>query len=264
MTLSELKQLIASERNYLCVGLDTDLSKLPAHLGQSPESLLDFNQQIIAGTLEFCVAYKINTAFYEAMGKMGWELLEKTRNLIPSTHFVIADAKRGDIGNTSSMYARAFFEQMNFDAITVSPYMGFDSVQPFLAYSEKTTIVLALTSNSGSSDFQKLELRKGGSVYEEVLSKVAQWGENLMFVVGATQADYFEKVRQIVPEGFLLVPGVGTQGGDLASVCRYGRGKMLINSSREILYASTGEDFAQKAALKAQMLQENIRLHYGL
>ncbi len=257
MNLSNLKENILKTRNFLCVGLDTDPAKLPKHLPKNQEGILYFNEHIIAETLPYCVAYKINTAFYEAMGKMGWELLEQTRSLIPATHFAIADAKRGDIGNTSAMYAKAFFEQMDFDALTVSPYMGFDSIAPFLEHRDKTTILLALTSNKGSSDFQQLTLENGQKLYQEVLRKAAGWGENMMFVVGATQAAHLQSIREIIPNHFLLVPGVGAQGGDLEAVSNFG--DMLINSSREIIYASSGEDFGLAAQAKAQEIAQKMR-----
>jgi orotidine-5'-phosphate decarboxylase len=233
------------------VGLDTDLSKIPKHLQGSPNAIVDFNKAIIDATKDYCVSYKINTAFYESMGLKGWAAMEETVQYIPTTHFRIADAKRGDIGNTSSQYAKAFFETLPFDAITVAPYMGEDSVRPFLEYEDKFTIVLGLTSNQGAKDF---ELQKTGDrfLYEKVLETVATWGtpNNLMFVVGATQASELANIRQIVPEHFLLVPGVGFQGGSLKEVSDYGLNSdcgLLVNASRAVIYAGGNEDFAEAA-----------------
>lgn len=251
MTRQQLTEQIFSKGTYLCVGLDTDLTKIPVHLKQHPDALFEFNRQIIDATKDHCVSYKINTAFYEACGVKGWEAMERTVAYIPETHFAIADAKRGDIGNTSTQYARAFFEAMNFDAITVAPYMGEDSVRPFLEYENKWTIVLGLTSNAGAKDFE-WQPAGDGLLYEQVLTKVAQWGtpQNLMFVVGATQADAFTNIRKKAPEHFYLVPGVGAQGGSLAEIS----GKamipdcgLLVNASRAVIYAAPGEDFAIKS-----------------
>ncbi|HSC53233.1 MAG TPA: orotidine-5'-phosphate decarboxylase [Phnomibacter sp.] len=265
MTRAELVAQIFQKHTYLCVGLDTDETKLPVHLKGKKDGVLDFNKAIIDATLDKCVSYKINTAFYEAMGVKGWEIMQETFNYIPSTHLKIADAKRGDIGNTSHQYARAFFESMNVDAITVAPYMGEDSVRPFLEYNGKWTIVLGLTSNKGSEDFQRLSITgTEGYLYESVLEKVASWGteDNLMFVAGATQAQEFERIRKVVPSNFLLVPGVGFQGGSLADVTSYGATSqcgLLVNASRAIIYASSKEDFATEAAAIASEYQVEMQ-----
>jgi orotidine-5'-phosphate decarboxylase len=251
MTRWQLTGQIFEKRTYLCVGLDTDITKIPRNLLSEPDPVFAFNKAIIDATRDLCVSYKINTAFYEALGVKGWEALEKTVNYIPGTHFKIADAKRGDIGNTSALYAKAFFETLNFDAITVAPYMGEDSVKPFLEYDGKWAIVLGLTSNSGAKDF---ELQKSGDefLYEKVLRTVSQWGtpDNLMFVIGATQSDEFINVRKIIPGHFLLVPGVGTQGGSLEEISENAMIKdcgILVNVSRAIIYASDKENFAEEA-----------------
>ena len=262
MTLQFLIEQIKQKKSYLCVGLDTSIEKIPEHLQSNPDVVFEFNKQIIDATKDLCVAYKINTAFYESNGIKGWEAMEKTVNYIPSTHFKIADAKRGDIGNTSYQYAKAFFDVLNFDAITVAPYMGFDSVQPFLEYDNKFTIVLGLTSNKGSEDFQ--QLKTGDNyLYETVLKKVSGWGtkENLMFVVGATKASELGSIRKIIPGNFLLIPGVGAQGGSLAEVSQYGMNNdcgLLINASRAIIYAGTGENFAEEARIAAQQYQTEM------
>jgi len=262
MTLQFLIEQIKQKKSYLCVGLDTSIEKIPNHLQSYPDAVFEFNKQIIDATKDLCVAYKINTAFYESNGIKGWEAMEKTVNYIPSTHFKIADAKRGDIGNTSYQYAKAFFDVLNFDAITVAPYMGFDSVQPFLEYDNKFTIVLGLTSNKGSEDFQ--QLKTGDNyLYETVLKKVSGWGtkENLMFVVGATKASELGSIRKIIPGNFLLIPGVGAQGGSLAEVSQYGMNNdcgLLINASRAIIYAGTGENFAEEARIAAQQYQTEM------
>lgn len=279
MTITTLSQHIQEKQSYLCVGLDTDFQKIPLHLKDKPDAILQFNKAIIDATLPHCVSYKINTAFYESMGLKGWEIMQQTLSHIPKSHFTIADAKRGDIGNTSTQYAKAFFEAMDFDAITVAPYMGEDSIRPFLEYENKVTIVLGLTSNTGSNDFQQLLLEEydesltmiphitQGAVskrlYEHVIGRVAEWGtpENLMFVVGATQATEFENIRGIVPEHFLLVPGVGAQGGSLETVSKFGLNKnagLLVNASRAVIYASEGEDFAEKAKSVAKAYQEEM------
>jgi len=262
MNRSQLIHQIQFKRSYLCVGLDTDIEKIPDHIKFSSDAVFQFNKAIIDATKEYCVAYKINTAFYETQGLKGWEAMEQTINYIPSTHLKIADAKRGDIGNTSAQYAKAFFETLNFDAITVAPYMGEDSVRPFLEYENKWTIVLALTSNKGAGNF---ELQKMGDkfLYEKVLHQVSQWGtsENLMFVVGATQASELKNIRKIVPEHFLLIPGVGTQGGSLKEVSEYGLNKdcgLLVNASRAVIYASQKEDFAEEAKRVAQEYQKEM------
>jgi orotidine-5'-phosphate decarboxylase len=254
MTRQQLITQIRSIGSYLCVGLDSDRTKIPAHLLSHADPVFEFNRQIIDATKDHCVAYKINTAFYEADGVKGWETMERTVNYIPATHFTIADAKRGDIGNTSSQYARAFFETLAFDAITVAPYMGEDSVRPFLEYKDKWTILLGLTSNSGAKDF---ELQQAGDrlLYERVLTAAAGWGrpDNLMFVVGATQADAFTNIRRLTPDHFYLVPGVGAQGGSLEEISRKAMNTdvgLLVNASRAVIYASGREDFAA-AATKA-------------
>lgn len=259
MNLQELSTQISQKKSYLCVGLDSELSKLPKHLQESPKAIVDFNKAIIQTTKDYCVSYKINTAFYEALGAKGWEIMQETLSYIPSTHFTIADAKRGDIGNTSTQYAKAFFETLNFDAITVAPYMGEDSIRPFLDYSHKVTIVLALTSNTGSNDFETLQTPHG-LVYEEVLKKVSSWGntQNTMFVVGATKAENLQQVRAIVPNHFLLIPGVGFQGGSLYEVSKHGlvnHSSILVNVGRSILYASNKEDFAIEAGVIAHQYQ---------
>lgn len=262
MTRAELVAQIRSKQSYLCVGLDPDLSRIPQHLLELEDPIFEFNKQIIDATQELCVAYKPNIAFYEALGIQGWQSLQKTLDYIPDTHFKIADAKRGDIGNTSKRYAAAFFEQMEFDAITVAPYMGIDSVQPFLEFDKKWVILLALTSNKGSADFQFLS-SDGQALYEQVLKRASEWGNtrNLMFVVGATHPKQFQAIRELVPEHFLLVPGIGAQGGDLAAVSRYGMNKdcgLLVNSSRGIIYAGEGEDFADKAQMAALAIQKQM------
>ena len=270
MTRQQLIQQIQNKKSYLCVGLDTDLSKIPKHLQSHPDAIFEFNKQIIDATQDLCVSYKINTAFYEAMGLKGWEAMQQTVDYIPSEQFTIADAKRGDIGNTSTQYARAFFEALNFDAITVAPYMGEDSVRPFLEYENKWTIVLGLTSNKGSDDFQQLilndslsEKSKPITLYQTVIEKIARWGtpDNLMFVTGATKASDFEGIRSIIPNNFLLVPGVGAQGGSLKDVSKYGLNKdcgLLVNASRAIIYASEKEDFAVRARIVAQEYQQEM------
>jgi orotidine-5'-phosphate decarboxylase len=263
MTLKFLVEQIKEKKTYLCVGLDTSIEKIPKHLQSHPDAVFEFNKQIIDATKDLCVGYKINTAFYEANGVKGWGDMEQTVNYIPSTHFKIADAKRGDIGNTSSQYAKAFFEVLNFDAITVAPYMGADSIQPFLEYENKWTIVLGLTSNGGSEDFQQ---QKTGEnyLYEMVIQKVNEWGtkENLMFVVGATKAENLYSIRKIVPDNFLLIPGVGFQGGSLAEVSKYGINKdcgLLVNASRAIIYAGKDENFAEEARIIAQQYQTEMK-----
>ena len=261
MTRQQLVSHIRTSGSYLCVGLDTDVAKIPRSMLSYADPVFEFNRRIIDATKGHCVAYKINTAFYEAEGARGWATMEKTVNHIPGTHFKIADAKRGDIGNTSTQYARAFFETLAFDAITVAPYMGGDSVRPFLEYRDKWTIVLGLTSNPGAADF---ELRSTGEglLYERVLTTAAGWGspDNLMYVVGATQASAFTRIRELTPEHFYLVPGVGAQGGSLESISRYamnGDVGLLVNASRAIIYASDGEDFGEAAGrIAAQYRQE--------
>lgn len=256
MTRQQLTEQIFTKQTYLCVGLDTDITKIPAYLQSHPDAIFEFNRQIIDATRDYCVSYKINTAFYEALGVKGWEAMERTVAYIPDTHFKIADAKRGDIGNTSHQYAKAFFETVNFDAVTVAPYMGADSVLPFLEYKGKWTILLGLTSNQGAQDF---ELQKLGDeyLYEKVLQTASRWGteENLMFVIGATQADAFTNIRKLTPNHFYLVPGVGAQGGSLREISNKALikdGGLLVNASRAIIYASEGEDFATEATAIAQ------------
>jgi orotidine-5'-phosphate decarboxylase len=264
MNRKELFEQIQKKQSYLCVGLDTDLTKIPQHLLKHEDPLFEFNKQIIDATAEYCVAYKPNIAFYEALGAKGWESLQKTLEYIPKEIFTIADAKRGDIGNTSALYARAFFDNMDFDSITVAPYMGEDSVTPFLTFENKWVILLALTSNAGSLDFQHLMLEKEQQpLYEQVMRKSQQWAsaDQLMYVVGATRADKLAHIREIAPEHFLLVPGVGAQGGSLEEVSKYGMNDhcgLLVNSSRGIIYASNGEDFAQAAAQKAKEMQQEM------
>ncbi|MBS1603430.1 MAG: orotidine-5'-phosphate decarboxylase [Bacteroidetes bacterium] len=263
MTRQQLVALIRGMGSYLCVGLDSDRAKIPVHLHSHKDPVFEFNRRIIDATKDHCVAYKINTAFYEADGVKGWETMEKTVNYIPSTHFKIADAKRGDIGNTSSQYARAFFETLAFDAVTVAPYMGADSVRPFLEYKDKWTILLGLTSNSGAADFE-LQEAGDGLLYEQVLMKSSAWGspENLMFVIGATQAEAFRNVRRLTPDHFYLVPGVGAQGGSLEEISRQamnGDVGLLVNASRAVIYASSGEDFAQAAGEAAAGYHREMR-----
>ena len=265
MTTKELIDQIKIKKSFLCVGLDVDLDKIPPHLLALEDPIFEFNKAIIDATHDLAVAYKPNTAFFEAYGIKGWLSLQKTINYINEKHpeiFTIADAKRGDIGNTSSMYAKAFFEDLNFDSVTVAPYMGKDSVEPFLAFENKHTIMLALTSNEGAFDFQTLKV-DGVELYKQVLETSKTWknSENLMYVVGATKAEYFTEIRKIVPDSFLLVPGVGAQGGSLSEVCKYGMNAnvgLLINSSRAIIYASNGIDFAEKAREEALKMQEEM------
>lgn len=267
MNRLQLVKQLKEKRSYLCVGLDTDVTKIPPHLQQLPDGILQFNKAIIEATKDYCIAYKINTAFYEAMGAKGWEIMAETVSLIPSSHFKIADAKRGDIGNTSAQYAKAFFETIPFDAITVAPYMGEDSVRPFLEYEDKCIIVLALTSNKGSADFQQQFIAGHGQhpsqydfLYERVIKKMCEWGneDNLMFVVGATKAGELERIRKLVPGHFLLIPGVGFQGGSLQDVSAHGlnkEGGLLVNASRAVIYASDDENFAAEAAEIARQYQ---------
>ena len=266
MNRIELIEQIKTKKSFLCVGLDTDLKKIPQHLLNDNDAIYTFNKNIIDATAPYCVAYKPNLAFYEAFGVKGMIAFEKTINYLNKyypDHFIIADAKRGDIGNTSKMYARTFFEEYDVDALTVAPYMGEDSVTPFLGYDGKWVILLALTSNKGSNDFQLTTDTEGERLFEKVIRKSQQWGniDNMMYVVGATQGKMFEDIRKVAPESFLLVPGVGAQGGSLEEVCRYGMTKdcgLLVNSSRGIIYASNGEDYAEVAAQKAKELQEQM------
>lgn len=265
MNRKELIGAIKEKKSCLCIGLDSDLQRLPGHFTRSAASVLEFNKALIDATQDLCVAYKINTAFYESMGAAGWQILEKTAEYIPSGHFKIADAKRGDIGNTSAQYARAFFETMPFDALTVSPYMGRDSIEPFLQFKDKWVIILALTSNQGSRDFQKL--RTGAAyLWQEVLRTTRGFGNNsnTMFVVGATEASEFRKVRVEVPGHFLLVPGVGAQGGSLRDVIVNGKTTdvdLLINASRSIIFAGAGKDFADKSREAAQALHNEMKAY---
>lgn len=264
MTRTELTAAIRRKKSFLCVGLDTELSKLPPHLLEHPDPVFEFNKQIIDATRDLCVAYKPNLAFYEALGPEGWHILARTVEYIGREHLTIADAKRGDIGNTSRMYAEAFFNRLGFDAVTVAPYMGEDSVSPFLEFPGKWTILLALTSNKGSADFQMVQHNDHREMFfEKVLRRASKWGSphNLMFVVGATHPDAFARVRAIVPGHFLLVPGVGAQGGDLKAICEKGLNDdigLLINASRSILYASSGPDFAGAARAEALKMQEEM------
>lgn len=260
MTRHELFQQIKKKQSYLCVGLDTDLDKIPKSLLSAKDPIFEFNKRIIDATAPYCVAYKPNLAFYEAHGAKGWESLQRTIEYIPQDQFIIADAKRGDIGNTSGLYAKAFFEKLFCDAVTVAPYMGEDSVKPFLNYPGKWVIVLAHTSNSGSQDFQTQRLENGRTVYEEVILKTSTWGspDQLMFVVGATQAEKMKSIRALAPEHFFLVPGVGAQGGDLATLTRDGITRqvgLLVNASRSILYASAENNFDEAAAREAGRMQ---------
>lgn len=266
MNRQQLIQQIKEKRSFLCVGLDTDINKIPEHLRNNEDPIFDFNKAIIDATAPYCVCYKPNLAFYEAFGSKGIISFEKTIDYLKTSypdHFIIADAKRGDIGNTSSMYARTFFEEYNLDALTVAPYMGEDSVTPFLQYEGKWVVLLALTSNKGSHDFQLTESTDGERLFEKVLKRSQQWGnsDNMMYVVGATQGEMFADIRRIVPDHFLLVPGVGAQGGSLQQVCKYGMNKdcgLLVNSSRGIIYASHDTDFAEVAAAKAKELQQEM------
>lgn len=266
MTRQELFQNIIQKKSFLCVGLDPDITKIPKFLFDFEDPIFEFNKRIIDATKDYCVSYKPNTAFYEALGASGWESLRKTMEYIPKNIFTIADAKRGDIGNTSNLYAKAFFENLGADSLTVAPYMGEDSVKPFMEYPNKWVIVLVHTSNHGALDFQSLMLKDGKiQLFEKVLQKTAEWGtpDNLMFVVGATRAQMLEKVRMIVPEHFLLIPGVGAQGGSLEEVFKYGANSqvgLLVNASRSIIYASNGNDFAEKAGEETMKLQKEMEV----
>lgn len=263
MDYQELVNQIKKKKSFLCVGLDTDLAKIPAHLLGTEDPIFEFNKQIIDATKDFCVAYKPNIAFYEMLGEKGWASLQKTIDYVPETHFTIADAKRGDIGNTSLYYANTFFDTYNFDSVTVAPYMGSDSIQPYLQHKDKWAIVLALTSNKGADDFELQKLESGEYVFEKVLSTSKEWGseENMMYVVGATRPEMLAEIRKIVPNHFLLVPGVGAQGGSLPEVVKYGMNKdcgLLVNSSRGIIYAGNSQDFAIKAGEKAKAIQQEM------
>jgi orotidine-5'-phosphate decarboxylase len=270
MITQHLINQIQLKKSFLCVGLDVDLNKIPKHLLETEDPIFEFNKAIIDATHDLTIAYKPNTAFYEAYGIKGWLSLEKTIKYINENYpsiFTIADAKRGDIGNTSSMYAKAFFEDLNFDSVTVAPYMGKDSVEPFLAFEDKHTIMLALTSNEGAFDFQTLNVN-GTELYKQVLETSKSWknSHNLMYVVGATKAEYFTEIRKIVPDSFLLVPGVGAQGGSLSEVCKYGMNAnvgLLVNSSRAIIYASNGIDFEAKARVEALKMQQEMQAILG-
>ena len=267
MTTQKLVQQIKHKKSFLCIGLDVDLSKIPQHLLELEDPIFEFNKDIIDATHDLCVSYKPNMAFYEAYGLKGWQSLEKTITYINEKYpeiFTIADAKRGDIGNTSTMYAKAFLEDLDFDSVTVAPYMGKDSVEPFLAFENKHTILLALTSNEGAFDFQTKNV-DGEELYKVVIETSKRWknSQNLMYVVGATKVEYFSEIRKIVPDSFLLVPGVGAQGGSLQEVCKYGMNDtigLLINSSRAIIYAASGEDFAQKAREEALKMQQEMEM----
>lgn len=267
MTRQELIQEICKKQSFLCVGLDTDIKKIPEHLLKEEDPVFAFNKAIIDATAPYCVAYKPNLAFYESLGVKGWIAFERTIEYLNNnypTHFIIADAKRGDIGNTSAMYARTFFEEMNIHSLTVAPYMGEDSVTPFLQYEGKWVILLALTSNKGSHDFQLTSDPEGERLFEKVLRKSQQWGnkDNMMYVVGATQGKMFEDIRKLAPEHFLLVPGVGAQGGSLEEVCKYGMTDecgLLVNSSRAIIYADKTERFAEVAAEEAKKVAEQMK-----
>lgn len=263
MTRKELIEQIKKKQSFLCVGLDSDLEKIPQHLLKFEDPILEFNKRIIDVTKDYCVAYKPNIAFYESMGEQGWKTLKATLDYIPKDIFTIADAKRGDIGNTANMYAKTFFDTYNFDSVTIAPYMGEDSVTPFLSHQNKWGIVLGLTSNKGAFDFQFSELKSGELLYEKVLKTTASWGtdENLMFVVGATKAESLASIRKIIPSHFLLVPGVGAQGGSLAEVCKYGLTAdcgLLVNSSRGILYAGNDLHFAEASAKVAKEIQQEM------
>ncbi len=264
MNKAELINQIKQKQSFLCIGLDTDIAKIPQHLLNEEDPIFEFNKQIIDATKDLCVAYKPNIAFYESMGAKGWESLQKTIDYIPGDIFTIADAKRGDIGNTSKMYANAFFNTLNFDSITVAPYMGEDSVTPFLDFENKWVILLALTSNKGADDFQFFNDGEE-KLFERVLKQSQQWGDdqNLMYVVGATRPEMFTEIRKLVPENFLLVPGVGAQGGSLAQVCKYGMNEdcgLLVNSSRGIIYAGNDENFAESAKNSALIIQKEMAI----
>ncbi|MCF0191592.1 MAG: orotidine-5'-phosphate decarboxylase [Marinilabiliaceae bacterium] len=271
MNRSQLVYNIFAKKSFLCVGLDTDIKKIPQHLLSEKDPVLAFNKAIIDATAPYCVAYKPNLAFYESLGVKGWIAFEETIKYLKSNypnHFIIADAKRGDIGNTSAMYARSFFGELDIDSLTVAPYMGEDSVAPFLTYEGKWVILLALTSNKGSLNFQLSEDKSGERLFEKVLRTSQQWGndENMMYVVGATQGRMFEDIRKVAPTHFLLVPGVGAQGGSLEEVCKYGMTKdcgLLVNSSRAIIYADSTENFARVAAEKAKEVQEQMAVELG-
>jgi len=267
MNKRQLIDQIKQKQSFLCIGLDADITKIPKHLLKEEDPIFEFNKQIIDATKDVCVAYKPNTAFYESLGAKGWESLEKTIDYIPKDIFTIADAKRGDIGNTSRMYAKAFLETLNFDSVTVAPYMGSDSVEPFLEIENKWVILLALTSNKGADDFQFFD-NGTDKLFEKVLKQSKKWGndKNLMYVVGATRPEMFKEIRSIVPNSFLLVPGVGAQGGSLSDVCKYGMNKdcgLLVNSSRGIIYAGNDENFADAARDSALQIQKEMAILLG-
>jgi len=267
MTRQELIAQIRTKQSFLCVGLDTDLSRIPKHLLSHSDPIFEFNKVIIDATKDHCVAYKPNIAFYESLGSKGWDSLGKTIDYIPNTHFTIADAKRGDIGNTSRQYAKTFFETLHFDSITVAPYMGIDSVSPFLEYDHKWVILLALTSNQGSQDFQQFQNAEGVQLFEHVLTRSQEWGNpsNLMYVVGATHPESFQNIRHLAKEHFILVPGVGAQGGTVGDVCKFGLNDdigLLINSSRGIIYASQDEDFGDSASIQAKSLADQMKAYF--
>lgn len=264
MTRTQLVEQIKLKRSFLCIGLDTDIERIPAYLMDFEDPVFEFNKRIIEATADLCVAYKPNIAFYESRGIAGWRSLQRTCEILPQNCLSIADAKRGDIGNTADMYAKAFFSKensgMEFDAITIAPYMGEDSITPFLKYQDKWSIVLALTSNKGSLDFQFLTDSVDKKLFEHIIEKVNSWGdeEHIMYVVGATRGEYFKEIRQLAPHHFLLVPGVGAQGGSLREVCEFGMNEecgLLVNATRSVIYASNGTDFAEKAREEAQRLQ---------
>ncbi len=263
MTRKQLVEQIRTKASFLCVGLDSDLTKIPEHLLSFEDPVFEFNKRVIDATKDACVAYKPNIAFYECMGPKGWQSLARTLDYIPDSHFTIADAKRADIGNTSKKYAQTFFEYLKFDAVTIAPYMGIDSVQPFLEYQDKWVILLALTSNKGSQDFQLLEA-DGVPFYQKVMETAQSWGtpDNLMFVTGATHPEKFRQLREIAPNNFFLVPGIGAQGGDLQAVAQYGMNSdvgLLVNSSRGIIYAGSGEDFEKDVALAANEIHQEMK-----
>lgn len=265
MDRSSLIEQIKKKQSFLCVGLDPDLDRLPTHLLEEEQPILTFNKAIIEVTQDYCVAYKPNLAFYEALGSEGWKIFEETVKMIPKSHFIIADAKRGDIGNTSRKYATAFFDKMNCDALTIAPYMGIDSVSPFLEFKNKWVVLLGLTSNKGSKDFQLVKMEDGSPLFEKVLETAKTWGnpDQLMFVIGGTHPQQFQKIRNTLPDHFFLVPGIGAQGGDLEAVCKYGLNDdygLLINSSRSIIYAGAGLDYAEKAGTAAKALQEQMKV----
>ena len=263
MNRKELINQINAKRSFLSIGLDSDIKKIPTHLLEMEDPVFEFNKQIIDATKDLCVAYKLNIAFYESIGLSGWHSLKKTLDYIPEGFFVIADAKRGDIGNTSKMYAKAFFEALNFSAVTVTPYMGSDSVVPYLTYKNKWVIILALTSNQGSLDFQNMQLNNGLYLFEDIINISKKWGsnQNMMYVVGATHAKRLLEIRKIIPDHFLLIPGIGKQGGSLLEVAKYGLNSdcgVLVNASRSIIYASDCSNFAEYAKIESKKIQQSM------